>query len=393
MSRVMGLTGDGAVAYAAKQCNIDVVAAYPITPQTIMVERFNQYVADGEVDTEFICVESEHSAMSACIGASLAGARVLTATASQGLALMHEMLYIASSYRCPIVMGVANRALSAPINIHCDHSDVMGSRDSGWIVLFSENAQEVYDNIVQAFRIAEDPEVLLPVMVCLDGFIISHSLEGVETLKDEEVRSFLPLEGRIHPYPLDPEKPVSIGLLALPDYYYEFKRQQVEAMEKASSKIIEVGHLYEGVSGRRYGLLEEYRMEGAEAALLCLGSMAGTARFVADKMRDEGETVGVIKLRSYRPFPRDELLEVAGNLKALAVMDRTISFGAPGGPLYSDVTATFNDIDEKPRVFDVVYGLGGRDTTPNEIEETFRRTLQVAKTHDVGETISYLGVR
>jgi pyruvate ferredoxin oxidoreductase alpha subunit len=393
MGRVMGLTGDGAVAYAAKQCGIDVLAAYPITPQTIMVERFSQYVADGEVDTEFICVESEHSAMSACIGASLAGARAFTATASQGLALMHEMLYIAASYRCPIVMGVANRALSAPINIHCDHSDVMGSRDAGWVVLFSENAQEAYDNVIQAFRVAEDPEVLLPVMVCLDGFIISHSLEGVEVLEDEEVRRLLPLEGRVHPYPLDPKKPVSIGLFALPNYYYEFKRQQVEAMARVPRKILEVGRLYEGMSGRRYGLLEGYKTEDAEAALLCLGSMAGTARFVADKLRDDGEAVGVIKLRSYRPFPRDEFLQVAGNLKALAVMDRAISFGAPGGPIYSDVTATFYDAYEKPSIFDVAYGLGGRDTTPEEIEEVFKRALEVAETHDVGETISYLGVR
>ncbi|MFQ5711730.1 MAG: transketolase C-terminal domain-containing protein [Candidatus Geothermarchaeales archaeon] len=393
MSEIIGLTGDEAVAFAAKQCKVDVVAAYPITPQTVMVERFSDYVANGEVHSEYVCVESEHSAMSACVGASLAGARVFTATASQGLALMHEMLYIAASFRCPIVMGVANRALSAPINIHCDHSDVMGSRDCGWIILFSENAQEAYDNMIQGFKIAEDPEILLPVMVCLDGFIISHSMEGVDVLDDEDVSRFLPLRGRIHPYAIDPERPASIGLLVLPDYYFEFKRQQVGVMERALGKISEVGEQYGRISGRSYGLLEGYRLEDAEAAILCMGSTAGTTRVVVDKLRGEGEKVGVIKLRSYRPFPVDEVIKVARNLKSLAVMDRACSFGAPGGALYSDVRAVFYDRDPRPAVFNAVYGLGGRDVTPKDLEGILRKALKVAETGEVDRSVEYVGVR
>ncbi|NIM46072.1 MAG: pyruvate ferredoxin oxidoreductase [Nitrososphaeria archaeon] len=393
MSRIIGLTGDEAVAYAAKQSNVDVVAAYPITPQTIMVERYSDYVADGEVGSEFICVESEHSAMSACVGASLAGARVFTATASQGLALMHEMLYIASSSRCPIVMGVANRALSAPINIHCDHSDVMGSRDCGWIILFSENAQEAYDNTIQAFKIAEDPDILLPVMVCLDGFIISHSMEGVNALDDEVVHRFLPLKGKIHPYAVDPEKPVSIGLLALPEYYFGFKLQHDEAIKRSLEKIEEVGQAYKEISGRSYGHLEEYMMEDAETALLCMGSTAGTARTVVDKLRGEGEAVGVIKLRTYRPFPTDEIIEAAENLKSLAVMDRASSLGAPGGALYSDVRAVFYDRKPRPKVFDIVYGLGGIDITPTDLESIFKRALRVAETGVVEESVTFVGVK
>ena len=393
MGKVIAMNGDEAVAYAAKQSNVDVVAAYPITPQTIMVEKFNEFVANGEVRAEFVCVESEHSAMSACIGASLAGARVFTATASQGLALMHEMLYIASSLRTSIVMGVANRALSAPINIHGDHSDVMGSRDCGWVILFSENAQEAYDNTIQAFKIAEDPEVLLPVMVCLDGFILTHSVEGVNTLDDEEVMDFIPLEGKIYPYPLDPEKPVTIGPLALPNYFFEFKAQHDEAIKKALEKIPEVGEAFGELSGRSYGLIEAYRMEDADVAVIAMGSTAGTVRVVVDKMREQGHRVGSIKIRSYRPFPSQELLKVVKDVKVLAVMDRAASLGAPGAPLYTDMKALLYDQEPKPLIFGEVYGLGGRDVTTEDIMKVFQKALHVAETGVIERPVEFLGVR
>lgn len=391
MPQVLGLTGDEAVAYAAKQSDIDVMAAYPITPQTIMVELFSEYVANGEVHTEFVCVESEHSAMSACIGASLTGARVMTATASQGLALMHEMLYIASSLRCPIVMGVANRALSAPINIHGDHSDMMGSRDCGWIQIYAENAQEAYDWIIQAFRIAEDPEVLLPVTVNLDGFILSHCMEGVTVLDDKTVKAFLPHIKAKHP--LNPEKPLTIGALALPDYYYEFKLQQEDAIRRAPEKIRETNREYEKITGRRYGILDLYGVEDAEAAVVCLGSTGGTARVVAKALRKEGRKVGVIKPWVYRPFPAREIAEATGNLKALTVMDRACSFGAPYGPLCSDVMSTLKQYRRDLPVLNYVYGLGGRDTRPSEIRAVFDETLKAAETGMVKEPMRFLGVR
>ena len=281
----IGLTGDEAVAHAAKQSKVDIVAAYPITPQTIIVERFSKYVADGEVHTGYVCVESEHSALSACIGASLTGARVFTATSSQGLALMHEMMYIASGLRCPIVMGVANRALSAPINIHGDHSDMMGSRDSGWIQIYVENAQEAYDWTIQAFKIAEDNNVQLPVSVNLDGFIITHCMEGVDVVDDVVVAKFL--QTRTPLFKLDPEKPITVGALCFTDYYYEFKRQQVEALTNVRPVLNRVAKEYKGVSSRSYGVLDTYGMDDAEAAVLCLGSTAGTAREVAYKLRGQ----------------------------------------------------------------------------------------------------------
>jgi pyruvate ferredoxin oxidoreductase alpha subunit len=393
MGKIMAMNGDEAVAYAAKQGDVDVVAAYPITPQTIIVEKFNEFVSNGEVRAEFVCVESEHSAMSACIGASLAGGRVFTATASQGLALMHEMLYIASSLRTSIVMGVVNRALSAPINIHGDHSDVMGSRDCGWVILFSENAQEAYDNTIQAFKIAEDPEVLLPVMVCLDGFIISHSVEGVDILEDEDVLSFIPLKDRIYPYPLDPEKPVTMGSLAMPDYYFEFKAQHDDVMKRALEKILEVGREYGVLSGRRYGFLEAYRMEDADVAIISMGSTAGTVKVVVDGMREQGYRVGSLKIRSYRPFPSQELLRVTKDLKVLAVMDRAASLGAPGAPLYSDMRALFYDQGHRPLIFGEVYGLGGRDVTSEEIVGVFQKALHVAERGIIEKPVEFLGVR
>jgi len=391
MAKLIGLTGNEAIAYAVKQCNVDVVAAYPITPQTIMVEVLSEYVYNGEMDAEFICVESEHSAMSACIGASLAGARVFTATASQGLALMHEMLYIASGLRCPIVMGIANRALSAPINIHGDHSDMMGSRDCGWIQVYAENAQEAYDWTIQAFKIAEDPRVLLPVSVNIDGFILSHSMEGVEVLEDEEVAKFLPR--RKPAISIDPDKPITIGALCLPDYYFEIKFQQVQALKESFNVIREVNREYETLSGRKYGFIETYAMDDAEAAIVCLGSTAGTAKAVARSLREEGKKVGVIKPWVYRPFPEEELIKAIGDAEALAVLDKACSFGAPFNALCSDVIATLYRYGKNVKVFNCVYGLGGRDITPNDLKLIFNDALEVAKTGIVREYVKYLGVR
>ena len=385
------MTGDEAVAYAVKQSNVDVVAAYPITPQTIMVERFSKYVADGEVKTEYVCVESEHSAMSACVGSSLTGARVFTATSSQGLALMHEMLYIASGLRCPIVMGVANRALSAPINIHGDQSDMMGSRDSGWVQIYAENAQEAYDWTLQAFKIAEDIGVQLPVAVNLDGFIITHCVEGVNPLDDAAVEKLL--QTRKAMFAVDPDKPVTIGALCFTDYYYEFKRQQVDAMRKVKAVLGSVSKEFKDVSGRSYGFFDAYGLEDAEGAIICLGSTAGTAREVARRLRAEGKKVGVVKLWLYRPFPAEELASVLGKVKAVAVLDKALSFGAPYGALCSDVISALYEVERKPKVFNVVFGLGGRDIQPKDIEGVFDHALEVARTGELKEETVFLGVR
>jgi len=388
---IVGMTGDEAVAYAVKQSKVDIVAAYPITPQTIMVERFSKYVADGEVQTGYVCVESEHSAMSACVGASLTGARVFTATSSQGLALMHEMLYIASGLRCPIVMGVANRALSAPINIHGDHSDMMGSRDSGWIQIYAENAQEAYDWTIMAFKLAEDKEVQLPVSVNLDGFIISHCMEGVDVLEDAAVHEFLRTRKPL--FTLDPEKAVTVGALCFTDYYFEFKRQQAEAMGNVRPVFDKLCKEYSGISGRDYRVLETFGMEDAQAAIICLGSTAGTAREVARKLRAEGKKVGVVKVWLYRPFPADELIAALKHVKAVAVFDRALSFGAPYSALCSDVVSVLHTLEQRLKIFNVVYGLGGRDVQPSEIEFVFNEALETAETGVVKNSVVFLGVR
>jgi len=391
MARLMGLTGNEAIAYAVKQCNVDVVAAYPITPQTIMVEVISEYVYNGEINAEFVCVESEHSAMSACVGASLTGARVFTATASQGLALMHEMLYIASGLRCPIVMGVANRALSAPLNIHGDHSDMMGSRDCGWIQIYAENAQEAYDWVIQAFKIAEDPRVLLPVSVNIDGFILSHSMEGVNVLDDDEVSRFLPPRRPL--ITIDPAKPITVGALCLPDYYFEIKFQQIQALREAYNVIREVNKEYESLSGRKYSFIESYAMEDAEAAIVCLGSTAGTAKAVARELRKEGKRVGVVKPWVYRPFPEDDLIRALGDVKVLAVLDRACSFGAPFNALCSDVVATLYRNGKDIKIFNCLYGLGGRDITPSDLRVIFNEALEIAETGKVKEHMKFVGVR
>jgi pyruvate ferredoxin oxidoreductase alpha subunit len=402
--KVLALNGDEAVAYAAKQSDVDVVAAYPVTPQTIIVERFSEYVANGKVDTEFVCVESEHSAMTACLTASATGARTFTATAAPGLALMHEMLYVASGCRAPVVMTVVNRALSAPINIHCDHSDSMGERDSGWIQIYAENSQEAYDSVIQAFRIAEDPEILLPVMVCLDGFTLSHSLENVKVLSDNVVKRFvgtrqIPLvtthEGKNAPFKLDPENPISIGPIAFPNYYFELKRQQEEAMRIAMKVIQQVHGEYAQMSGRRYGdgLLDPYHLEDAEIAIICLGSTAGTVKTVVNELRAEGVKAGLLKIRTFRPLPVEGIVRALEDVKAVAVMDRSMSFGGRGGPVFHEIRHVLYDAPAHPCVINYIYGLGGRDTSPSQIREIYQDLQRILQTQRVEKPIRYVGLR
>ncbi len=392
MGRIVALTGNEAAGTAMIQLRPDVVAAFPITPQTELMHKFAEAVADGEVDTEFVLVESEHSAMSAAIGASAAGARVMTATSANGFALMWEVVYIAASNRLPIVMTLVNRALSAPINIHCDHSDSMGGRDTGWIQIHSENSQEVYDNLIQGVKIAENRDVLLPVMVTSDGFILSHTLERMEILDVQQVQDFVGGYNPEHTL-LDIDHPVTFGPLDLPDYYFEHKRQQVLAMEQARGVILEVGKEFKGLSGRDYGLFEEYQMEGAEVAIIALGSTAGTVKETVDSLRAEGENVGLIKLRVFRPFPKEELSEALRDIKVLAVFDRSHSFGGFGGPLFTEIRSALYGSDLSFEVLNYIYGLGGRNISIGEIKGVFSDLKKVAGTGEVKERINYLGVR
>ena len=394
--RVMGipmaLDGAKIVAQAMRQMNPDVVAVYPITPQTEIVTTFSEFVANGEVDTEMINVESEHAAMSACIGASAAGARAQTATTSAGMAFMWEVLYVASGSRLPIVMHFVNRALSAPLNIHCDHSDSMGARDSGWIQLFGENVQEAYDNAIQALRIAEHPSVMLPLMHTQDGFVISHGIERAEILPDEVVREFI---GTYQPkYSLlDPQNPVTYGPVDLQDYYFEHKRQQVDGMEQALEVIPQIGEEYGRLTGRRYGLLDPYQMEDAEVAVMVMGSASGTARGVVDELRARGIPAGLLKVRCYRPFPAKAVADALRGKKAVAVMDRAIAFGAQGNPVFLDVCTALNVYGVATRALNYVYGLGGRDVLPRHIHQAFQDLLQVARTGEVAPAVRYLGLR
>jgi len=402
--KVLPLSGDEAVAYAVKQCDVDVVAAYPITPQTIIVERFSEYVANGEVETEFVCVESEHSALTCCLTAAATGARTFTATASAGLALMHEILSVTSGCRAPVVMAIANRALSAPLNIHCDHSDSMAERDSGWIHFYAENSQEVYDSIIQAFRIAEHPEILLPTLVGLDGFVLSHTLENVNVLPDETVRRFvgerkIPLvtnhEGKKVPFKLDPENPITIGPVDLYDYYFEHKRQQEEAMKRAYEVIKQVHEEYAELSGRRYGngLVEPYELEDAEIATVCMGSTAGTVKTVVDELRKEGVKAGLLRIRAFRPLPVKDIVNWLSNKKAIAVMDRACSFGGNGGPLFHEVRHALYDLPKRPPVVNCIYGLGGRDIPPNSIHQIYKDLQKIADTQQIEQLVKFIGLR
>lgn len=386
------LTGDQAVALAMKQIEPDVVAAYPITPQTEIVMNFSNYVANGQVQTEMIPVESEHSAMSACVGAAAAGARTMTATSANGLALMWEIVYIAASTRLPIVMPVVNRALSGPINIHCDHSDTMGCRDSGWIQIYCENAQEVYENTILAVRIAEHKDILLPVMVCQDGFITSHGVEGVEVLDEQKVKAFIG-EYKIDHSLLDIDNPVTYGPLDLQDYYFEHKRQQGEAMKNALKAIPEVLSEFEKTFGTRYDFIETYKLDDAEIAIVAMSSTAGTVKFVVDELRQKGIKAGLLRPRIFRPFPKEKIAAALKDVKAVAVLDRSESFSAEGGPLYTDIKAGLYDSGIKPLVTNYIYGLGGRDIFPADINKVYSDLQDAAKTGKVKMPLNYLGSR
>jgi pyruvate ferredoxin oxidoreductase alpha subunit len=391
MAKVVAVTGNEACANALRQVNPDVCGIYPITPQTDMMQRFASFISDGKVDTEPILVESEHSSMSACIGAAAAGGRVITATSSQGLALMWEMLHIASGDRLPIIMPVVNRALSAPLNIHGDHSDAMGARDTGWIQIWSENAQESYDNVIQAFRIGEHMDIRLPVMVCLDGFIISHSIERMEYLEDQQVKDFVGPFKNFLPL-LDLDKPKSYGPLILADLYHEYKRAQHEIMTKVKDVVLNVAKEFADMSGRKYGLFETYRLEDADIANGILNSAAGTTKDVIDEFRDKGIRAGLLKPRLFRPFPYAEVADALKHTKAVCVMDRADSFGGHG-PLFMEVSSALYQAEKRPLLTSKIYGLGGRDYMPSHAAQVLTELNDIAKSGSVRVIKEYLGVR
>ena len=386
------LSGNEAAAIAMKQINPDVVAAFPITPSTEIPQYFSTFVANGTVDTEFVAVESEHSAMSACIGAEAAGSRAMTATSANGLSLMWEMIYIASSLRLPIVMSLVNRAVSGPLNIHNDHSDAMGVRDAGWIMLFSENNQEAYDNLVMAHRIAENKDVLLPLMVCQDGFITSHSIENIELIEDEKVKKFVGSYKPEH-YLLNKKEPMAIGPLDLQAYLFEHKVQQAEAMKNAKKVIEEVSKDFEKMTGRKYSFFEEYKLDDAEIAIVCMNSTAGTTKFVVDNLRKQGIKAGLLKIRVFRPFPAEEVAKALSHLKAVAVLDKADSLNAAGGALFEDVVSGMYVNKSQVPVVNYIYGIGGRDTTADQLESVFNDLTEIAKTRNIDNPYRYLGLK
>jgi pyruvate ferredoxin oxidoreductase alpha subunit len=385
------LSGNEAVAVAMRQINPDVVAAFPITPSTEVPQYFSAFVSNGQVDTEFVPVESEHSAMSACIGAQAAGARTMTATSANGLALMWEMLYIAASCKLPIVLSVVNRALSGPINIHNDHSDSMGARDSGWIQIYGENNQEAYDNAIMAVRIGEHKDIQLPVMNCYDGFITSHAVENIELIEDDKVKAFV---GKYEApnFLLNSDEQIAVGPLAITTHYFEHKRQQAESMRKAKDVILEVSKEFAQMSGRSYGLFEEYKMEDAEKAIVVIGSTAGTSKFVVDSLRAKGEKVGLIKIRMFRPFPAEELAEALKNVKAVAIMDKCDGFNGKGGPLFTEVSSALLVNRVNTLAVNYIYGLGGRDVKTTDIEKVYSDLTEIVNSNEVNDCYRYLGV-
>lgn len=386
------LSGNEAVAIALRQINPDVFPAFPITPSTEIPQYFASFAANGEVDTEFIPVESEHSSMSAAIGAPAAGARALTATSSCGLAYMWEELYIAASNRLPLALALVNRALSGPININCDHSDSMGARDSGWIQMYAENNQEAYDNMVQAFRISEHKDVKLPIMICQDGFITSHAVENIGLLEDNEVRSFV---GEYEPenYLLNPECPMAVGPYSVTDYYMEAKRNQAEGMRHVEQVVLDVAKEFAELSGREYGLFEAYRLDDAERAVVMIGSAAGTTKDAIDRLREKGEKVGLLKIRLYRPFPAEAIADALKNVKAVAVMDRAEGYTNHGGPLGADVMAALFRARSTALATNIIYGLGGRDVRVEDMEQVFEDLQVMIDQDDAGETYRYMGLR
>jgi len=377
MAKRVGIEVSLAIGEAVRLANADVVAAYPITPQTHIVEHLAELVANGELDASYVPVESEHSAMSTCLGSSAVGARTFTATAGQGLELMHEVLYVASSMRLPVVMTVADRALSSPLSVWGDQSDVMSVRDTGWIQLFVENGQETVDNVLCAFRIGEDPRVLLPVMVHLDGFYLSHMIEPVAFPEQSQVDKFLPPFK--YPLPLHPDKPLTMGAFAMPFIYSEVKLAQEVNLEAAKKVVLECWGEFNKIFGRNYSPVEHYHSEDAKVLLLTLGSFSETAMTAVDKMRAEGRSVGLVRLRLWRPFPFAELRQAVKNAETLIVFDRAISFGGPGGPVCSEVKAALYGEAKKPKVIGFVGGLGGRDITPDGFEEIVNKGIEISQ--------------
>lgn len=391
MPQRVGMEVSLAVSEAAKMANIDVAAAYPITPQTHIVESLSEIVANGELDAEFICVEGEHSAMSACLGSSAAGARTFTATAGQGLELMHEVLYVASSMRLPIVLTVANRALSSPLSVWGDHSDAMSVRDTGWIQLFAENGQQVFDLVLCAFRIGEDPKVLFPVMLHMDGFHLTHVIEAIELPDQEQVDCFLP--ELKYPLPLDPDRPVAMGDYAPPYIYTETKKAQEEAFINSKETILKAWSEFKDIFGREYKPVESYQMKDAEIALLTMGSISESAMNTIDKLREEGEKIGLVRIRLWRPFPREELREAVKNVKALSVLDRAFSFGASYGPVYMEIRSALCDVSNPPKMLSFIGGLGGRDLTPENFEYMIQKARDAADGKPVHDGYETVGVR
>jgi pyruvate ferredoxin oxidoreductase alpha subunit len=390
MATRVGMEVSVAIGEMVKLANADVIAAYPITPQTHVVEHLAELVADGELYAEYIPVESEHSAMSACLGSSAAGARTFTATAGQGLELMHEVLYVASSMRLPIVMTVINRALSAPLSVWSDHSDAMACRDTGWIQIFVENGQEAIDNTLCAFRIAEDKDVLLPIMVHLDGFHISHVIEPILLPEQSEVNAFLPPNK--YPLPLDPQKPVAMGDFGPPAIYTEAKWAQEVNIRHSKETIIKIWQQFGEAFGRYYKPVETYRCEDSDTLLFTMGSFSETAMTTVDKMRDEGKNIGLLRLRLWRPFPFEELREALNGVKTLIVLDRSISFGGPGGPVCSEIRSALYNAADKPKIVSFVGGLGGRDITIDGFKEIIEKGIDIAENGSDNEYEIY-GVR
>jgi len=392
MARRDRMSGNEAVSYAIKQINPDVMPAFPITPSTEIPQMVSNYIANGQMDTEFIPVESEHSSMSATIGAEAAGARSLTATSSAGLALMWEELLLAASNRMPCALALVNRTLFGPININCDHSDGMGARDTGWIQIYAENNQEAYDNFIQAYPIAEDPRVHLPIMICQDGFITSHAVENIELLEDKEVKEFV---GEYHPeeFLLNPDKPIAVGPYAISNYVMEARKNQLQALERSKEVILEVAEKYKKLSGRGFGLFEEYKTQDADYIMVIIGSAAGTAKEAVDALREAGKKVGVLKLRVFRPFPAEEIANAIKHAKAVAIMDRTESYNTHGGPLGAEIEAGLYRAKANCMAVNYIYGLGGRDFTVNHVSDIFAELEDAVQNNKELEQYKYIGLR
>jgi len=387
---MVGMEGSLALAEAVRLADADVIAAYPITPQTHIVERLAEMVANGELNAEYIPVESEHSAMSACLGSSATGARTFTATAGQGLELMHEVLYVASAMRLPVIMAVANRALSAPLSVWGDHSDAMAVRDCGWIQMFAENGQQAFDLTLCAFRIGEHPDVLFPVMVHIDGFHLSHVVEPLVLLEQSDVDKFLPKYS--HPFALDPDRPVTMGAFALPNVFTETKQAQDTALKSAMSVILQAWQEFSEISGRHYYPVEHYRTEDAQILLLTMGSFSETAMVAIDEMREEGKKVGLIRLRLWRPFPFQEVRQAVENAEVLVVLDRCLSYAGPPGPVCSEIKAALYSQEKRPKVVGFIGGLGGRDISVQEFAQMIAKGVDIAERGGEEET-EIIGVR